>query len=402
MRKRTTVGIVGAGPAGLALGTMLLKAGIDCVVLERHSRSYVEQRTRAGLIEHRTVGILERAGLADGLRAHGKRHVGCEFRYGGRRFSVPYGSLTGNAAHYAYPQQLLVRDMIAEFLARGGELHFETEVTGIAGVAEERPRLVVEQDGTRSELECDIVAGCDGSHGPTRRALPAGAVREHVRQYPYRWLTVLADAPPSTSEAIYAVHEDGFAGHMLRTAEVSRFYLQCAPGETPDDWPDDRIWQELRHRLEIEEDWRLTEGPITEKRLLEMRTYVTAPMRFGNVHLLGDAAHVITPAGGKGMNLAIGDAHELAQGVIDWRQRGDRRRLDAFSDTRLRQIWRCQKFSDWLLHLINRPPGAGDRAGDPAVTDSFAQQMQAAQLDELRTDEAMAHWFAGSYVGAAL
>jgi p-hydroxybenzoate 3-monooxygenase len=384
MSTRTTVGIVGAGPAGLVLGSALLRAGIDCVVLEQRSREYVEKRTRAGLIEHRTVETLRALGLADRLLAEGARHTSCQFCFAGQRFSVDYGALTGGAAHVVYPQQFLVRDLISSFLALGGDLRFDTPVTGLR----EGHNLVL---GNGTQLNCAFVAGADGYHGPIRATLPAGAVREYHRQYPYRWITILAAAPPSTTETTYAAHQDGFAGHMLRTAQVSRFYLQCAPTDTSDDWPEERIWKELHRRLTLDEGSVLTEGPVIDKGLLDMHTFVCEPMRIGDIFLLGDAAHVITPAGGKGMNLAIGDAAALAEAIAAHLHHGDSRRLEGFSPTRLARIWQAQQFSDWLLRLINTSP-VGD---DP----EFDYRLRTARLAELCTRSDVAGWFAENYVG---
>lgn len=386
MSTRTTVGIVGAGPAGLVLGCALLRAGIDCVILEQRSREYVEKRARAGLIEHRTVEILRALGLADRLLVEGARHTSCQFRFGGQRFSIDYGALTGGAAHVVYPQQFLVRDLISSFLALGGDLRFDTPVTGLRG-----GHILLLDNG--DELDCAFVAGADGYHGPIRTTLPAGAVREYHRQYPYRWITILAAAPPVTTETIYAAHRDGFAGHMRRTAQISRFYLQCTSTDTPDDWPDERIWKELRRRLILDDDWVLTEGSVIDKGILDMHTFVCEPMRMGDVFLLGDAAHVITPAGGKGMNLAIGDAAALAEAITVHLHHGDSRRLEGFSATRLNRIWQAQQFSDWLLRLINTSP-VGD---DP----DFDYRLRTAHLAELHTRSDLAGWFAENYVGLA-
>jgi p-hydroxybenzoate 3-monooxygenase len=386
MSTRITVGIVGAGPAGLVLGSALLRAGIDCVVLEQRSREYVEKRARAGLIEHRTVGILRDLGLADRLLSEGDRHTSCQFRFAGQCFSVDYGALTGGAAHVVYPQQFLVRDLITSFLELGGDLRFDTPVAGLR-----EGRILLLPNG--AQLNCAFVAGADGYHGPIRATLPAGVVRGYHRQYPYRWITILAATSPSTTETIYAVHQDGFAGHMLRTPKISRFYLQCAPTDTPDDWPDERIWKELRRRLALGEDWVLNEGPVIDKSLLDMHTFVCEPMRIGNVFLLGDAAHVITPAGGKGMNLAIGDAAGLAEAIAVYLHRGDSQPLEVFSANRLNRIWQAQQFSDWLLRLINASPASDDP--------EFDYRLRTARLAELRTRPDVSRWFAENYVGLA-
>ncbi|WP_280267342.1 4-hydroxybenzoate 3-monooxygenase [Nocardia wallacei] len=379
--------IVGAGPAGLVLGNALLRNGIDCAIVEQRTRAYVEQRARAGLIQHRTVEALRDLGLAERLLAAGARHTSCEFRAQDLRFTLDYATLADGATHTIYPQQNLVRDLIAAFIADGGDLRFDTPVIRLHP-CREHPAVAL-GDGT--ELTCDILAGADGAHGVTRAALPATAIGEHHRHYPYRWITVLAAAPPSTTQIIYGAHRDGFAGHMLRTSTVSRYYLQCGIDDTPDDWPDDRIWEALQHRLATSDGWTLTEGPILDTGLLDMSTFVTTGMQAGNVYLLGDAAHVITPAGGKGMNLAIGDAIELARAIGARLHQGSTEHLKLYTSNRLGPIWQAQHFSDWLLHLINTAPADDDP--------DFDYQLRRARLTELAHRADLATWFARNYAG---
>jgi p-hydroxybenzoate 3-monooxygenase len=380
--------IIGAGPAGLVLGNVLRRAGIGSVILERSSREHIESRGRAGLIDHHTVQYLAEQGLADGLLTRGARHDSCEFRFGGNRFSVPYGKLTDGCAHQVYPQQFLVADLIESYLDGGGTIHFETPATAITGL-DGRPVV----DSGAGAITCDFVAGCDGFHGLSRSAIPADKIRVYERAHEFGWLAILAEAPPSTTEIIYALHPDGFAGHMLRTATVSRYYLQCPVADDPANWPDELIWSELHRRLATNDGWRLNEGPITEKAVLEMRSWVTEPMRYGNLFLLGDAAHIITPAGAKGMNLAIADARVLASALRSHYEQRDDQGLRDYSATCLERVWRAQEFSHWMLHLLHRPQV-------PTAEQEFLHRLQLARLTELAAGTEFAVGFAHNYVGA--
>ncbi|MGC0313993.1 p-hydroxybenzoate 3-monooxygenase [Kitasatospora acidiphila] len=396
MLLRTRVAIVGAGPAGLVLANVLQQAGIDCLVVERRSRAHVENRARAGLIEHRTVEFLRAHGLADRLLAEGVAHGSCEFRHGGGRFSVPYRELAGGRVHHVYPQQFLVRDLIEAYLAGGGTLLFSHPAVALAELdASDGERAVLRCEAPGSEpvvIECDFIAGCDGFYGTARPAVPEGRLRASTKQHEFGWLAVLAETPPATGEIIYALHRDGFAGHMLRTSSVSRFYLQCPVGDQPENWSDDRIWSALRRRLGLSEA-ELRPGPIIEKTVLEMRSFVAEPMRYGRLFLVGDAAHIITPAGGKGMNLAIADAAELADRLLAHYRSGNSGVLDGYSAARLPDIWRAQEFSHWLLHLLHSPAAAGQEDF------AFLHRLQLSRLDQLRDSAAFAASFADSYAG---
>ncbi|MDH6114903.1 p-hydroxybenzoate 3-monooxygenase [Kitasatospora sp. MAP12-15] len=409
MRLRTQVGIIGAGPAGLVLANVLQQAGIECVVVERHTRAHVEARARAGVIEHRTADFLARHGLADQLLAQGGRHSSCEFRYRGERFSVPYAELSGGRAHHVYPQQFLVRDLIASFLGAGGTLLFSHPVVGVAGLDSGRAVLRCEPTaggeggegggaddgpGEPLDLDCEFVAGCDGFYGAARASVPTGRLQAYSKQHEFGWLAILAEVPPSTEEIIYALHEEGFAGHMLRTPSVSRFYLQCPIGDAVENWPEARIWATLRRRLAVD-GWELKTGPITETSVLDMRSFVVEPMQYGRLFLVGDAAHIITPAGGKGMNLAIADAAELARGLVAHYSGAGSRLLDGYSAARLPEVWRAQEFSHWLLHLTHSPSGGGSDA-------PFMHRMQLSRLAHLRDSLSGAQLFAEGYVGSDL
>lgn len=386
MTAPVTVVIVGAGPAGLLVGNTLLDNGIDCLILERQSRAHIEQRARAGLIEHRAVESLDELGLADRLLTDGAEHTACEFRFEGSRLVADYGALTGRR-HVVYPQQELVRDLVAIYLKKGGELRFETEVGAITDL--DGSPTVQLGDGS---ITGGVVVGADGFLGASRRAIPAGAAAVYDYRHPYGWLSILAQAPPSTRDIIYAMHPDGFAGHMLRTPSVSRFYLQCPAEDSVASWPDERIWRELRTRLGTTDGWHLNEGPIIEKSVLDMRSVVTEPLQFGNLYLAGDAAHILTPAGAKGMNLALGDARELALGLVARLRYGDESRLSAYSRTRLEVIWRVQEFSSWLLNLLHR-------SGDTAQPGPFADRLRAATIAQITDGSARAQAFAEAYAG---
>ncbi|MDH6132042.1 p-hydroxybenzoate 3-monooxygenase [Kitasatospora sp. MAA4] len=398
------MGIIGAGPAGLVLANVLQQAGIGCVVVERHTRAYVEARARAGVIEHRTADFLARHGLADRLLAESARHGSCEFRYQGERFSVPYGALTGGRDHLVYPQQFLVRDLIESFLGAGGTLFFSHPVVGVAGLDSDRAVLRCEPAGSDAELgdgvgrgepvdiDCEFVAGCDGFYGAARPSVPAGRLRAFGRQHEFGWLAILAEAPPSTEEIIYALHEEGFAGHMLRTPTVSRYYLQVPVGDAVENWPDARIWATLRRRLAVA-DWELKTGRITETSILDMRSFVVEPMQYGRLFLVGDAAHIITPAGGKGMNLAVADAGELARALTAYYAGAGSHLLDGYSAARLPEVWRTQEFSRWLLNLTHSPVGGSTDA-------PFMHRLQLSRLAQLRDSETFAATFADGYAGA--
>jgi p-hydroxybenzoate 3-monooxygenase len=385
--RRTQVGIVGAGPAGLLIGNLLLQAGIDCIIVEQQSREYIEHRTRAGMIEHWVGDFLRSYGLADRLLREGMTQSSCEFRYDKRRFSLRYSSLYGDRTHYIYPQQELVKDLVDSFLKASGDLRFETPALEVSALTSS-PVIHTSSD----DIVCDLVAGCDGFYGVTRSSLPVTAYTTYEKQHEYRWLTVLGAAPPSTDQPIYALHERGFAGHMLRSSMVSRFYLQCSLDENLDDWPEERIWSELEARFTIEEPWTLNRGPILEKNFLDLRSFVCNPMQYGHVYLAGDAAHIIAPAGGKGMNLALADGAVFVEGARAYFEHEDESWLESYSQRCLPRIWRAQEFSHWMLSIMNPPLRTNPDA-------AFMHQLQIARLDRLRTSRGAATSFAQDYVG---
>jgi p-hydroxybenzoate 3-monooxygenase len=386
------VGIVGAGPAGLVLAHLLAGRGIESVVLENQDRAYIEKRVRAGLLEHGTVALLAAHGLAGRAVERGMVHRGTEFRFDGKRHRIPYSDLYGGRTMLVYPQQELVADLVRLRLAAGGAIVFEAADVELEGIASDHPRIRYRVAGEARELECDFIAGCDGFHGVSRPAIPPGALQVYDDRLPFGWVGVLAAVPPSTSEIIYALHERGFAGHMLRSAEVSRFYLQCDPDDDIANWPDDRIWFELRTRLATDDGWTLREGPVLEKNITEMRSFAVDPMRYGRLFLTGDAAHIVPPTGAKGMNLAIADASVLAAAVGRWYVDGDETLLDAYSATCLRRAWRVLEFSNWMSWMIHRLP-------DDLPNRTFRERLQRAQLEHVCTSPTAAASFAENYVG---
>jgi p-hydroxybenzoate 3-monooxygenase len=386
---RTQVGIVGAGPAGLVLGHLLHLQGIESVILEARDREYVEGRVRAGVLEQGTVDLLIEMGVGERLEREGLVHHGVELRFGGRGHRIPFDELTGGRGITIYGQQEVVKDLIAARLEAGAPLLFEVEDVRPVGLDTERPALRFRHGGEEHELSCDVVAGCDGFHGVCRDAVPEGALsfREHV--YPFGWLGILAEVAPSSEELIYCHHDRGFALHSMRTPELTRLYLQCDPDDDIDNWPDERIWEELQTRFACD-GWSLGEGPIVEKGITPMRSFVTEPMQHGRLFLAGDAVHIVPATGAKGLNLAVADVRVLADALVRWFSSGDDTLLEAYSDTCLRRVWTTQYFSWWMTSMLHRMPD--DR-------DGFHARLQRAQLAYVCSSRAAATSLAENYVG---
>jgi len=384
---RTQVGIVGAGPAGLMLGQLLHVAGIESVVLENRSRDYVEQRVRAGLLEQGSVDLLVDSGAGERLQREAMTHDGVELRFEGARHRIDFAELVGRRVH-VYGQQEVVKDLIALRLEAALPLLFEVEDTSLHDLDTDAPRIRFRHDGAEEEIVCDVVAGCDGFHGVSRAAIPADVLRVYERAYPFGWLGILAAVPPSNDELIYAYHDRGFALHTMRSPSITRLYIQVPPDDDVADYPDDLIWGELQARL-AGEDFELREGPILEKGIAPMRSFVVEPMQHGRLFLAGDAAHIVPPTGAKGMNLALNDVKILAAALENWYRSGDASGLDAYSDTCLRRVWRAEHFSWWMTAMLHRFP-----AGDP-----FDVKLQLSQLRYVTTSEAAARGLAENYVG---
>ena len=379
------VGIVGAGPAGLLLSHLLHRQGIGSVVLEIRSRSYLEQRVRAGVLEQGTVDLLNDCGLGARMRREGLIHHGVELRFSGRSHRIDFGELTGGRGITVYGQQEVVKDLLRAREAAGSLPRFEVADVSVADLTTERPVIRFTHGGADHELRCDVIAGCDGFHGICRPSVPDGALTEFDRTYPFGWLGILAEVAPSTDELIYARHERGFALHSMRSPTLSRFYLQCEPDADPADWPDERIWDELRVRLDLD----LAEGPIVDQGVTPMRSYVVVPMQSGRLYLAGDAAHIVPPTGAKGLNLAVADVRVLATALGRFFTAGDDAGLRAYSETCLRRVWRAEHFSWWMTSMLHRFP---DDQG-------FEQKLQLSQLEYVTSSAAAAASLAENYVG---
>ena len=381
----TSVGIIGAGPAGLVLAHLLKARGIDCVVLEQRDRDYVEHRVRAGVLEHPTVELLHALGLAERLDREGLAHRGIEIAFDGRRHRIDFLDLTGRSIT-VYGQQEVVKDLIAARLAAGDPIVFEALDVEPVDVDTDKPMIRYLHHGERRELHCRVVAGCDGFHGVSRPAMPDLTVVDH--EYPFAWLGILAEAAPTIDELIYANHERGFALYSMRSPSVTRLYLQVAADERLEEWSDDRIWTELEQRLPTGDGFSLNAGPILEKSITAMRSFVATPMRHGNLVLAGDAAHIVPATGAKGMNLAIADVAVLADILDDVITGGRSERLDGYTHACQQRVWRAQHFSWWMTSLTHR-------FGD----DPFHHQLQRSELALVTTSRAAATNLAQNYAG---
>jgi p-hydroxybenzoate 3-monooxygenase len=387
---RTQVGIVGAGPAGLVLSHLLHLRGIDSIVLECRSREYVQERVRAGLLEQNTVDLLAATGVGERLKREGLVHHGVELRFDGRRHRIDFQALTGKAITI-YAQAEVVKDLIDARLAASGKLYFEVDDVSIHGFTTEHPSIRFRKNGADEKIECDFIGGCDGFHGICRPSIPEGVLAIREREYPFGWLGILAQAPPSSHELIYAHHERGFALLSMRTPQLSRLYLQCMPDENIQEWPDDRIWGELHSRLAAK-DWALTEGPILQKGITGMRSFVVEPMQCGRLFLAGDAAHIVPPTGAKGLNLAVTDVQVLANALTRYYSSGSTAALDRYSQVCLQRVWRVQRFSWWMTSMLHKFP---DR-------NLFDQRRQLAELEYVASSRAASESLAENYVGLPL
>jgi p-hydroxybenzoate 3-monooxygenase len=389
---RTQVGIVGAGPAGLMLSHLLHLHGIESIVLEARSREYVEHRVRAGVLEQGTVELLTETGLGDRLHREALVHHGVELRFDGEGHRIDLSELTGGKTITIYGQQEVVKDLIAARLDDGGDIRFEVSDVTVDGLTSGAPSIGFTHDGAPQTLECDVIAGCDGFHGITRQAIPPGVLTAFDRTYPFGWLGILANVAPSSEELIYTYHERGFALASLRSPTVSRLYLQCKPDESLDEWPDERIWEELSTRLATDDGFVLNQGPVVEKLVAPLRSWLVEPMQHGRLFLAGDAAHIVPATGAKGLNLAIADVHRLARALERWYANGDTNLLESYSDRCLERVWRVQHFSWWMTSMLHRFD----------ASDRYQHRLQLAQLRYVTSSRAAATTLAENYVGLPL
>jgi len=387
MRIRTQVGIVGAGPAGLVLSHLLHRQGIQSVVVEARSRQHCEQRVRAGVLEQGTVDLLVEMGLGERMKREGLIHDGVEIRFGGQGHRIDFKALTGRGITI-YAQQEVVKDLIAARLGAEGEIFFEAEGVTVHDFDSTTPKIRFHNSGEPLEILCDFIAGCDGFHGVCRPSIES-ALTIYERVFPFAWLGILAAAPPSSEELIYCYHDRGFALHSMRTPEITRLYLQCAPDEDLARWPDARVWEELQARLATRDGRRLTEGAILQKGVTGMRSFVAEPMQYGRLYLAGDAAHIVPPTGAKGLNLAVADVRVLAAALGEFYVSRNRQLLDHYSETCLRRVWLVQRFSLWMTSMLHRI----------SESDRFEEHRQLADLDYLTSSRAAAQTFAENYVG---
>jgi p-hydroxybenzoate 3-monooxygenase len=401
---RTQVGIVGGGPAGMVLSHLLHLQGIESVVLELRSRQVVETTVRAGVLEHGTAELLRQTGVGERMDREGSIHNGVNLQFGGRRHRIDFPELTGGRKISIYGQQEVVKDLYAARLEAGGQIIFEAAATGLRDLDTPTPKIRFRRgaeldpdageirfhgNAEEEEITCDFVAGCDGFFGVSRPSIPEDARKEHVRTYPFGWFGILVEGPPSTEELIYALHERGFALVSTRSPEIQRLYFQCDPQDNTDNWPDQRIWEELQARLHTNEGWTLKKGRIFQKDIVQMRSFICEPMQYGRLFLTGDAAHIVPPTGAKGMNLAVADVRILARGLAEFYSSGGTAILDAYSETCLRRVWKASRFSWWMTSMLHRFHDEDD----------FRYRLQLAELDYVTSSRAASTALAENYVG---
>ena len=389
--ERTQVAIIGAGPAGLLLAHLLHRQGVEAVVLEARSREYCEARIRAGVLEQGTRDVLLDTGVGERMERDGLVHGGIFLRFDRESHHIPMSELTGGRCVTIYGQTELVKDLIAARLESGGPLLFECAGVQVTGIDTDEPAVQFVHEDRARQLRADFIAGCDGFHGVCRPSIPPNVRQVWERTYPFAWLGILAAVAPSTDELIYARHERGFALHSIRSMEVSRLYLQVEPDDDVVNWSDDRVWEELSVRL-TSDGWELTPGPLFEKSITPMRSFVAAPMRHRSLFLAGDAAHIVPPTGAKGLNLAVADVTVLADALVEHFRSGSSTGLDTYSDRCLRRVWRAQHFSWWMTQMLHIDPR----------DDQYARQLQRSQLEYLCNSTAAAASLAENYVGLPL
>ena len=400
---RTQVGIVGGGPAGTLLSHLLHLQGIESVVLELRGREEVETTVRAGVLEDGTAELLRETGVGERMDREGAVHEGVELRFGGRGHRIDFKELTGRKI-MIYGQQEVVKDLYAARLEAGGQILFNTAATSLGDLETEAPRVrfrkgakldleaggvSFEEDTEEEELTCDFVVGADGFFGPCRSHIPDGLRKEHARTYPFGWFGILVEGPPSTEELIYSLHERGFALVSTRSPVIQRLYFQCDPEDSVENWPDEKIWDEMQARLETKDGWTLEEGKIFQKNIVQMRSFICEPMQHGRLFLAGDTAHIVPPTGAKGMNLAVADIRVLSRAIAEFYYSGRTELLDSYSDVCLRRVWKASRFSWWMTSMLHRFHDEDD----------FRYRLQLAELDYVTSSKAASTSLAENYVG---
>jgi p-hydroxybenzoate 3-monooxygenase len=390
---RTQVGIVGAGPAGLLLAHLLRLEGIESIVLETRTREDIEATIRAGVLEQGTVNVLNESGVGERMMREGFVHHGIYLRFGGRSKRIDLAGLTSGRSIMVYAQHEVIKDLVKARLDAGAPIEFGVRDVTLQDLDKEAPRIRFrDARGELRELHCDFVAGCDGFHGVSRPSIPSRRRSEFVRTYPFGWLGVLVEAPPSTEELIYAHHERGFALVSTRSPQIQRLYVQCDPEDRLENWPDERVWEELRARLATDDGWVLREGPIFQKGIVAMRSFVVEPMQYGRLYLAGDAAHIVPPTGAKGLNLAVADVRVLSRAFAAHYREGRGDLLAQYSGMALRRVWRAEHFSWWMTSMLHR-------FHDDTP---FHHRLQLAELDYVTSSRAKATTLAENYVGLPL
>jgi p-hydroxybenzoate 3-monooxygenase len=385
---RTQVAIIGAGPAGLTLSRILHLHGIESVIVESHSRSYIEQRVRAGVLEDGTMELLNSIGVGARMMREGMQHQGIELRFENQAHRIDFAALTGKGI-IVYGQQEIVKDLVAAHLAESRPILFEVSAVTLSNIESGPPQVRFRHEGAEHVLTCDYIAGCDGFHGISRQSIPASALKLFEHKYPFGWLGILAEAAPSTSELVYAAHDRGFALHSMRSPKLVRNYLQCEPDEDVKNWPDDRIWDELQQRMELAGGFSLHEGSIIEKSVTPMRSFVVEPMQYGRLFLAGDSAHIVPPTGAKGMNLALKDVSVLAEALVARYEKGVAGKLQAYSESCLRHVWKAQVFSSWMTSILHRFD----------THDDFQRKLQLTRLRNITESRAGSTYLAEGYIG---
>lgn len=389
---KTKVGIIGAGPAGLMLSHILSLHGIDSIVLERKSREQIEATIRAGVLEQGTVDLINEVGIGERMMNEGAVHEGIELQFNGKRSRINMKELTNGKKIMLYAQHEVLKDLIQARIERAGKILFNVENVELHDLTTKRPRITFEKNGVEEEIECDFIAGCDGFHGPSRQSIPQEIRKEKEHIYPFGWLGILTKTPPVNPELIYSYHDRGFALLSTRSREIQRHYIQVNPNDDINNWSDDRIWTELYERTKTEDGWEITDGPIIQKNIVSMRSYVCETMRYGNLFLAGDAAHIVPPTGAKGLNLAMTDIMVLSEGLKLFYQVGNEELLDRYADICLRRIWKAQRFSAWMTNMLHRNPAHSE----------FDKRLQIAELDFTTNSKSAAASLAENYVGLPL